>query len=113
MGSGAADAHQGDTNVINSDSLTEARWLAGMTVDELTARAAAIGHASIEDFERSFGPTDEHEFLREDLAQIVELAELDELGEPDWLPANHPYLRWFAEALDTSVIRLIDIPVMS
>src|SRR4051812_45529528 len=85
--------HQG-SGVLNPDSLFLARATAGMSRDDLAARAAAIGHSHV--------TGDAHEFLRQDLREYVELAEHDQLEDLDELPPTHPYIAWFAQALGTS-----------
>ena len=41
----------------------------------------------------------------------IELAEDGELEGDNALPVRHPYIAWYAEALGTSRLRLIDLPL--
>jgi len=95
--------------MLNPTSLINARLDARMTVDDLSARAAAIGHR----WHDTYGPETERDTLREDLTAYIQMGELGEVADPDslhWLPPTHPYISWLAEALDVSVLNLIDMP---
>jgi len=96
--------------MLHPTSLTNARLDAGMTVDDLSARVAAIGHS----WHDRYGPETERDTLREDLTAYIQMGELGQVADPEslfWLQPTHPYISWIAEALDVSVLTLIDMPM--
>jgi hypothetical protein len=93
--------------VLHPLSFTQARLNAGLSRDDLAARAAAIGHRDLD----RYPPGDHHEYLREDLREYINLAERGDLHDDNTLPTLHPYIRWLAQATDTTVLRLIDQPL--
>jgi hypothetical protein len=92
----------------SADGFTAARLAAGLSRDDLAARAATIGHR----WHTETAPYEEPGPLREDLAEYIDRIEAGRDDEVD-LPVTHPYWSWFAEACDVSVLTLIDQPTTS
>lgn len=90
--------------MLNPDSLTLARLQASLSRDDLAARAAAIGRAWLTAHD------DDNPQLQQDMRIYIDRAELGELPDAD-LPLTSPYLSWLAQALDTTVLRLVDQPL--